>query len=156
VTHRTALIVVLSLTGAVILSVAIGFVILNRSPFGGGRDVTDLRLPLYGLAAVFALGSIALRRVLLLRIRLESIAERRGVLGVLKHLFTVTLLSAAMAEAVGTVALIIAFFGGDQIDLIRLGIVALVVSLYNYPRLTTWRQAVEYFAATQPTPVEPS
>jgi hypothetical protein len=153
-THRTAAIIVLALTTSVVLSVVAGLLILDRVAARGAR--TDLRLPLYGIAAAFALGSIALRRVLLLRFRLESIAERRGGAGVLRHLFTVTLVSAALAEAVGSIALIMAFFGGDQIDLVRLGIVALVVSLYNYPRLGTWRQAVEYFSATQPRAVEPN
>jgi hypothetical protein len=87
--------------------------------------------------------------------RLESIAERRGVAGVLKHLFTVTLISAALAEAVGMMGLLIVFFGGDEADLIRVGIVALIVSLFNYPRLGMWRRAVEYFTAAGARPLEP-
>ena len=116
---------------------------------------SDLRVPLYGAVAVLALGALAMRRVLLLKNRLESVAEHRGVIGVLKYLFTVTLISAALAEAAGLAGLMMIFFGGDQADLIRVSIVALVVSVYNYPRLGLWRQLVEYFAAAQPTPLEP-
>jgi hypothetical protein len=115
---------------------------------------SDLRLPLYGAAAACSLGAIALRRVLLLRFRLETIADRRGVTGVLKHLFTVTVIGAALAEAVGIIGLIMIFFGGDQSDLIRVAVVALVVMLYNYPRLRAWKQAVEYFSVVRPRAYE--
>jgi len=148
--HRTAAIIVLAMIVSIIMYVAIGALILRRA--AGSAGASDIRLPLYGAAAALALASIALRRVLLLRLRLESVAQRRGVEGLLKYLFIVTLISAALGEAVGIVGLLMIFFGGDEIDLIRIGIVALIVSLYNYPRLGTWRRVVEYFAATQPLP----
>ena len=44
-------------------------------------------------------------------------------------------------------ALVVAFFGGDKNDVIRLGVVALAVSLYNYPRRSAWQRAVDYFSA---------
>jgi len=147
-THRTAMTIVLAMAACVLIYVGIGLLNLRGGTLHGSSS--NLRVPLYGAAAVFAMCSILLRRVLLLRFRLESIAQRRGAVGVIRHLFRVTLMSAAMAEAVGVIALLITFFGGDEADLIQLGIVALVASLYNYPRLGTWRQAVDYFTTAAP------
>src|SRR5262249_43211869 len=155
--HRSAVLIVLVLSLSIVLYLVVGLVILGRGvyPMRVDGPRSDLRTPLYGAVAVLALGALAVRRVLLLKNRLESVAEHRGVIGVLKYLFTVTLISAALAEAAGLAGLMMIFFGGDQADLIRVSIVALVVSVYNYPRLGLWRQLVEYFAAAQPTPLEP-
>jgi hypothetical protein len=149
--HRTAAVLVLALTGSIVAYVVLGFLLLGRA---SSPVSSDLRLPLYGAAAAVSLAAIALRRVLLFRFRLENIADRRGVTGVLKHLFTVTVIGAALAEAVGMIGLIMVFFGGDQSDLIRVAVVALVVMLYNYPRLRAWKQAVEYFSVVRPRAYE--
>jgi hypothetical protein len=80
--------------------------------------------------------------------KLEVVAGTRGVEGLIKHLLNATMLTAAIAEVIGVLALAVAFFGGDQNDVIRLGVVALAVSLYNYPRRSAWQRAVDYFSAT--------
>ncbi|HMG33280.1 MAG TPA: hypothetical protein VKM94_05015 [Blastocatellia bacterium] len=151
--HRSAVVIVLAMSLSIVLYLVVGLVILGRGIYPGRGS--DLRTPLYGAVAVLALGALALRRVLLLKHRLESVAQHGGVIGVVKYLLTVTVISAVLAEAAGIAGLMMIFFGGDRADLIRVSIVALVVSLYNYPRLGLWRQLVEYFAATRPAPLEP-
>ena len=80
--------------------------------------------------------------------KLEVVAATRGVEGLIKHLLNATILAAAIAEVIGALALVVVFFGGDQNDVIRLGVVALAVSLYNYPRRWAWQRAADYFSAT--------
>jgi hypothetical protein len=140
--YRTAMTVAMSLTGGIVLYIVIGLIIL-RSRSAVPQD--ELLIPFYGAAAMFALGSLAFRRIQMQGPRLESIARRRGVAGLLGHLVTTTIISGVLAEVVGLLGLLLSLLSGDLTHLIRLGVVALAVSVYNFPRLRAWQQAVQYF-----------
>ncbi|MFY9553942.1 MAG: hypothetical protein WAV47_04390 [Blastocatellia bacterium] len=147
--HKTALILVLAFAMSLLIYAGVGLMILSL------RTSTVQADPPYAFyigAAVLAVGSILLRRAQLHRARLEAVASKRGVEGLIKHLLNTTLIAAAIAEAIGVLALLVAFFGGDQSDVIRLGVVALAVSLYNYPRRSAWQRAVDYFSAENASP----
>jgi len=143
--HRTALTLVIALAMSIVIYTGVGLLILNL------RGASPQAQPLYSFyaaAAVLAIGSIVLRRAQLHRMKLEVVAGTRGIDGLIKHLLNATILAAAIAEVIGVLALVVVFFGGDRNDVIRLGVVALAVSLYNYPRLSAWQRAVDYFSAT--------
>lgn len=144
--HRTALTLVLALAMSIVIYTGVGLLILNTR---GATPQAQLPYSFYAAAAVLAIGSILLRRAQLHRMKLEVVAGTRGVDGLIKHLLNATILAAAIAEVIGVLALVVAFFGGDQNDVIRLGVVAIAVSLYNYPRRSAWQRAVDYFAATK-------
>ena len=143
--HRTALTLVLALAMSIVVYTGAGLLILSLR---GSRTQAQLPYTFYGAAAVLAIGSILLRRAQLHGMKLEVVAGTRGVEGLIKHLLNATILAAAIAEAIGILALVVVFFGGDQGDVIRLGVVALAVSLYNYPRLSSWQRVVDYFSET--------
>ena len=145
--HRTALILVIAFTMSVVVYTGVGVLIVGVR---GGGPQADLPYPFYAAAAALAIGSIVLRRAQLHRMKLEIVATTRGVDGLIKHLANATIIAAALAEVIGILALVVAFFGGSRGDVIRLGLVALVVSLYNYPRRSAWQRTVDYFAATMP------
>jgi hypothetical protein len=143
--HRTALTLVLALAMSIVIYTGVGLLILNLH---GASPQAQRPYSFYAAAAVLAIGSILVRRAQLHRMKLEVVAGTRGVEGLIKHLLNATILAAAIAEVIGVLALAVAFFGGDQNDVIRLGVVALAVSLYNYPRRSAWQRAVDYFSAT--------
>ena len=143
--HRTALTLVLALAMSIVIYAGVGLLILNLR---GARAQAELPYSFYGAAAVLAIGSIMLRRMQLHRMKLEVVATTRGVEGLIKHLLNATIICAAIAEVIGVLALVVAFFGGEQSDVVRLGVVALAVSLYNYPRRSAWQSAVDYFCAS--------
>jgi len=145
--HRTALILVSGLAMSIIIMAGVGYLVLNVR-----RTNSRVEPPyaLYAAAAVLAIGSIVIRRAQLHRVKLEVVAATRGVDGLIKHLVTSTILTAAIAETIGMLALIVAFLGGDQNDVVRLAVVALAVSVYNYPRRSAWQRAADYFFATLP------
>ena len=145
--HKTALIIVLTFAMSIVIYMGVGLLKLNLK---GGSVQAQLPFTFYGGAAALAIGSILVRRALLHRTKLEVIAVTRGVEGLIKHLLTATIIAAAMAEVIGMLALAVAFFGGDQNDVIRLTIVGLAVLVWNYPRRSAWERAVYYFAATAP------
>jgi hypothetical protein len=143
VAHRTALTLVLAFAMSIVMSVAVGLLVLNSRGAKGQVPVA-----IYAAAAALAIGSIVIRRAQFHRMKLEVVAGTRGADGLIKHFLKATILAAAIAEIIGVLALVVAFVGGDQNDVIRLGVVALAVSLYNYPRRSAWQRAVDYFSAT--------
>lgn len=143
--HRTALTLVLAFAMSIVIYAGVGLLILSMR---GGNPRAELPYVFYGAAAVLAIGSIVVRRAMLNRMRIEAVAVARGVDGLIKHLSNTTLIAAAIAEIIGVLALVVAFFGGDQGDVIRLSVVALAVSIYNYPSRSSWQRAVDYFTAT--------
>lgn len=144
--HRTALTLVLALTMSIVVYTGVGLLVLSLR---GTQIQAQLPYAFYAAAAALAIGSLLVRRAQLHRMKLEGVAATRGVEGLIKHLLNTTILSAAIAEIIGVLALLVAFFGGDQNDVIRLGVVALAVSLYNYPRRSAWQRAVDYFTGTK-------
>jgi len=143
VAHKTALTLVIALAMSVVMSVAVALLILNSR---GARG--QVPIAIYAAAAILAIGSIVIRRAQFHRIKLEVVAGTRGADGLIKHFLKATVLAAAIAEIIGVLALVVAFVGGDPSDVLRLGVVALAVSLYNYPRRSAWQRAVDYFSAT--------
>jgi hypothetical protein len=143
--HRTALIFVLAFAMSNLVYAGVGLLILSLRT---GTPQTELPYTFYATAAVLAIGSIVLRRARLHRMKLEVVAGTRGVDGLIKHLVNTTILAVALAEAIGLLALVVTFFGGDASDVIRLGAVALVITLFNYPRRSAWRRVVDYFSTS--------
>jgi hypothetical protein len=144
--HRKAKVIVLVLMASIIVYTVVGLLLLNaRQPRITSSEVP---VPFYVAALFLALGSIALRRAQMRRLRLEVVVGLRGIDGLINHLLKVAVVSAVLAEIIGVLALAVVFFGGDEAAVIRLGVVALVVALFAYPRRSAWRQAVDYYAAT--------
>jgi hypothetical protein len=142
--HKTALILVLTFAMSIVIYMGVGLLILKLRV---ANAQAQLPYAFYASAAVLAIGSIVIRRAQLHRMKLEVVAGTRGVEGLIKHLLNATILTAAFAEIIGMLALAVVFFGGDQNDVIRLSVVGLVVSLYNYPRRSAWERAANYYAA---------
>lgn len=145
--HGNAVVLFTAFTLSIVVYTGVGFLILKTR---AGSSPAELPYPFYAAAAALAIGSIVIRRAQLHRMRLEIVATTRGVEGLIKHLLNATIIAAAIAEVIGVLALVVAFFGGTPGDVARLGTVALVISLYNYPRRSAWQQAVDYFSATLP------
>jgi F0F1-type ATP synthase membrane subunit c/vacuolar-type H+-ATPase subunit K len=141
--HRTALTLVLALAMSIVIYVGVGLLILNLR---GAKTQGQLPVAFYAAAAALAIGSIVIRRAQFHRMKLEVVAGTLGADGLIKHFVKATIVAAAIAEIIGLLALVAAFLGGDQNDVIRLGVVALAVSLYNYPRRSAWQRAVDYFS----------
>lgn len=143
--HKTALTLVLAFAMSIVIYAGVGLLVLGMR---GTNGRAELPYAFYGAAALLAIGSIVLRRAMLNRMRIEIVAAARGIEGLIKHLFNTTIIAAAIAEIIGVLALVVAFVGGDRGDVIRLGVVALAVSFYNYPSRSSWQRVVDYFSPT--------
>jgi hypothetical protein len=146
--HRRASMIVMAIAASIVLYVAIALYMVSlRQPHGLTEQT---RYGFYIVATFLALGSIFYRRAQMRRIRLEVVTGLRGINGLLKHFFQVTIVSVAMADMIGLLALLVSFMGGDQNDVVRFGVVAIAVALYTYPRRRAWQQAAAYFIETMP------
>ena len=142
--HSKAKTVVLAALVSILLLTAIGFWI------AGVRTVTRTgQMPISFVVAVIflALGATAIRRTQLRWLRLQAVGSLRGVEGVLKHLLRMTVVVAALAGAIGVLALLVGIFAGEQFYVLVFGLVAIVVLLSSYPRRMAWERAAEYFAS---------
>jgi hypothetical protein len=143
--HSKAKIIVLAMAASIVLCTAIGFLL------AGSRTATRTgQMPVSFVVGVIflALGATALRRTQLRWLRLQAVGTVKGVKGVLKHLFMVTVISAALAEAIGILALLVGIIAGEQFYVLIFGLVAIVVLLSSYPRRMAWERAAEYFASS--------
>lgn len=146
--HRKALVIMIAMTASIAGYTLIGLVLLNVRE-SEARPLQN-RIPFFVAALFLSLGSIAFRRTQLRWLRLEVVGGLRGPEGLINHFFKTAVVSAALAEAIGILALVIVFFGGDMRDVLSLGIVSLLIILTSYPRRGAWEKAVEYFAANAP------
>jgi hypothetical protein len=148
--HRTALTVFIALGASIVIYTAIGFVILSVSGETSNRPALRVELTVAGL--FLALGAVALRRTQLRATRLTAIAAIRGIDGLLKHLVLVTILSAAVAETIGIMGLLVSLFGGSRRDVGTLGVVALLVLVSGYPSRRAWERTIDYLLSTDSAP----
>jgi hypothetical protein len=139
---------VMAIITSILLYVVIALYIVSRPASFGFSEQT--RISFYAAATFLALGSIFYRRAQMRRMRLEVVTGLRGISGLLNHFFQVTVASAAMADLIGVLALVVSFFGADKGDVVRFGVVAVAVALFTYPRRRSWQQAADYFAETMP------
>jgi hypothetical protein len=142
--HRKAQIVVLAMAVSVFIFTALGYWLAEQHI---GTRAGQMPVAFIVGVIFLSLGATALRRTQLRWLRLQAVGTTRGVDGVLKHLFTMTLISAALAEAIGVLALLVGIIAGEQFYVMVFGLVAMVVLLSSYPRRTAWERAAEYFAS---------
>ena len=144
--HRKAKTIVLAVAMSILVLTAVGFWLADMRPLTRTRQ-----MPVSFVVGVIflALGATAVRRTQLRWLRLQAVGTLRGVEGVLKHLLRMTVIVAALAEAIGVLALLVGIFAGEQFYVLIFGLVAMVVLLSSYPRLMAWERAAEYFASAE-------
>ena len=143
--HRSAATVVLAIAASIAVYTAVGILLVGE-PVDSGPDQS--RMTLIVIAVFLALGSIAIRRTQLTPLKIQAVSEQRGIDGLIKHLFTVTLILAALAEGIGILAILMGRFGGSRLDVITFALVASVILGSNFPRRAAWDRAVKFFAST--------
>lgn len=143
--QRSAAIVVLAIAASILVFVVAGLLLLNQRSSGFAPDQS--RMTLIVIAVLLALSSIALRRTQFSTSRIQAVVTQRGVDGLIRHFFTITLIIAAIAEALGILAILIARFGGAMLDVITFGLVAGIILLSNFPRRAAWERAVDFFVS---------
>lgn len=102
--------------------------------------------------AFFAVGAIVFRRTKFSAMRLRDVAALRGASGLLRTLQTTTVYVALIGGAIAVMGFVVALMTGEASDS-WLGVIALAVLFYAYPRRAAWRRVVE---ATEEPPADAS
>ena len=144
--HRPAEQIVLAIAFSIAVYTVIGLVVVSRADAAG--EASGFRIPFFVAALFLSLGSIMLRRTQFRWVRLQTVAQVRGVAGLLRHLANMTIISAVLAEVVAILGLLISFLGGGRNDVIIFGAIGLMVTLSSYPRRAAWERTANYFAET--------
>jgi len=102
-------------------------------------------MPLWVLILFLAVGTFLFRRILYKWERLKDLTLLRGADGLFKALQMNSIILGSLAEAIAFIGFLIAQLGGVRADLVRAGIVALIVFLINFPRLSVWKKIAASF-----------
>jgi hypothetical protein len=141
---KTATIVVAAIAAGVLFFAVIGTIVVK--PLASGREANgQLAIPLVSFAFFAMLASIMFRRVSFQPLKLEQIGQAKGEAGLAAHLMRTTIVSAALAEAVGIVGLVLGILTGETYYLYALCAISLFGVLSNYPRANQWRRLSNEF-----------
>ncbi|HXG84913.1 MAG TPA: hypothetical protein VNI84_12905 [Pyrinomonadaceae bacterium] len=102
----------------------------------------DFLTPLWTAIVFIAVGAFVLRRVFLKWERLRDVKLLKGVSGLLGKLQTNSIILGSMAEVIAILGVVITVQNGAKSDLLRAGLVSLIVFIINFPRKSVWRKIV--------------
>ena len=89
------------------------------------------------------LGAIVYRRTKFNALRLQTVASLRGVSGLLTTLQKTTVLLSLLGGVIAIIAFAITVLTGDRRRYDLVGLVAIVVLIYCYPRRAAWQSVVK-------------
>lgn len=139
--YRTTVFIVLAQIFVVLFLIFVSWVGFFRVQNNlSGQDFTTLWIGLLFIA----IGSFILRRLFFSWERLKNIGLLKGVSGLLGTLQMNSILLGMMAVIIGIVGFLIAAFSGSSSDMLRAGVIALVVFLINFPRKKIWKTIVSH------------
>jgi hypothetical protein len=84
-------------------------------------------------------GAIIFRRTRFSAMRLQDIAALRGTAGLLATLHNTTVIVALIGALIALLGFVISVMTGFGTDMLYLGVIAVAVLIYCYPRRAAWR-----------------
>jgi len=132
-----ASILVAAIATSVVVFAVIGTILATTS---GGAMPAGLLVGIVSAAFFALLTSVIVRRINYQPVRLRQVYEAAGEAGLATHMLRTTIVSAALAEAVGIFGLMLGIMSGDTYYLYALCAIALLGVLSNFPRARSWRE----------------
>lgn len=114
------------------------------------RTAFTLRLVIFFLGV----GAIVFRRTRFSAMRLQDIGALRGASGLLETLQKTTVIVALIAALIAALGLVISVLRQDGAEMLYLGVIAIAVLAYCYPRRAAWAAVVRENAQGDADPVE--
>lgn len=137
--HGAAVRVVFAVLLFTILLAALAFVLAPRSSLTFNPTVANaLRFTIVFLG----LGAVLFRRTKFSSMRLRDIGALRGASGLLATLQRTTVLVALIGAVIAALGFYISLLTGDGKDMLYLGVIAVAVLFYCYPRRAAWAAVV--------------
>lgn len=136
--RTTATIIVAQIVFTIIMAIAVWLFALKTEDTISQQTLTTLWVAIIFLA----LGAFVLRRTFFRWDKLKDITLLKGVPGLLKTLQMNAIILSVFATLLAIVGCVITFLTGETFEMLRAGIVALIVFLINFPRKSVWEKIV--------------
>lgn len=139
--HRVAAMIVRAF---IVLTVAlIAVALTGRSPsIGQGNPDPTMVWFLRITIVILGMGAVTLRRTRFTPMRLQDIAALRGISGLLQTLQNTTIQVALLGGLIAILGFVLMMLTGVVDNMVFIGIAALAVLLYCYPRRAAWQRVV--------------
>jgi len=139
--HRLAATVTRAFLVLTVALIAVAFT--GRAPtLGNGNPdfvlVTFLRITI----VILGIGAVTLRRTRFTAMRLQDIAALRGLTGLLATLQNTTVQVAALGGLIALLGFLLMMLTVDPSNMVFIGLAALAVLIYCYPRRAAWQRVV--------------
>lgn len=139
--HRLTVLIVGALGISTILYVVIGWAFAPAMPRGDYEWLANSHYIIIGLVAILSVVVVFLRRFFLAPARLLK-AGRQGVSALLSQLYLCSLVGAVLGDVVGILGVVASLVTGNREYSWRLGLAALLLIAYSFPRRGEWERAV--------------
>lgn len=94
------------------------------------------------LIVIVGIGAVTLRRTRFAAMRLQDIAALRGISGLLATLQNTTVQIALLGGLIAILGFFLMMVTADPSKMVFIGIAALAVLIYSYPRRAAWQRVV--------------
>jgi F0F1-type ATP synthase membrane subunit c/vacuolar-type H+-ATPase subunit K len=139
--YRLTSLIVIALGVSTVLYVVIGWAFAPAMPRGDYEWLTNSHYIIVGLVGVAALAVVILRRFSLSPSRLQNVG-RKGISALLSQLYLCSLVGAVLGDMVGILGVVASLMTGNREYSWRLGIAALLLIAYSFPRRGEWERAI--------------
>ena len=137
--YRTAAFVVIAQILTTLVLIVVAFFVAQTSE---NSATSQSIFALWIIVLFIAVGAFVLRRILFNWERLKNTALIKGFPGLLQTLQTNSILLGSLAEIIAIIGFLVATLGGNKWDMFRVGTIALIVFLANFPRKSNWEKMV--------------
>lgn len=139
--YRLTALIIVALGISTILYVVIGWAFAPAMPRGDYEWLTSSQYIIVGLVFLASVATVFLRRFFLSPSRL-LLAGRRGINALLSQLYMASLIGAVIGDVVGILGVVASLMTGNKEYSWRLGLAALLLIGYSFPRRGEWERAV--------------
>ena len=139
--YRLTVLIVVALGISTVLYVVIGWAFAPAMPRANYEWLANSHYIIVSIVLVAALATVFLRRFLLMSSGLLE-AGRKSLSALLSRLYLASLLGAVIGDVVGILGVVAGLMTGNKEYSWRLGIAALLLIAYSFPRRGEWERAV--------------
>jgi F0F1-type ATP synthase membrane subunit c/vacuolar-type H+-ATPase subunit K len=139
--YRLTVLIVAALGISTVLYVVIGWAFAPAMPRGEYEWLTNSHYIIVVLVSSAAVAIVFLRRLFLSATRLLRVGQR-GVNALLGHLHLSSLIGAVLGDGIGILGVVASLVTGNREYSWRLGLAALLMIAYSFPRRNEWERAV--------------
>jgi hypothetical protein len=139
--HRVAAMVTRAFLVLTVAFIAVAFT--GRAPMIGQGNPDPVLVAFLRIAIVIlGIGAVTLRRTRFAAMRLQDVAAVRGVPALLATLQNTTIQVALLGGFISILGFLLMALTGDASNMVFIGIAALAVLIYCYPRRAAWQRVL--------------